>query len=102
MNTVPFDRWRQAIEKRDRLVKDQLVRWVIQEGKLQGFDLTKGDKAFIHPADIPRNCILGPGDPVISSTAPAVVPHQILFAKAKDIPWCLESPAIITPKTVAQ
>lgn len=96
-----FRRLDSLLAKRGKLATENFVRAIIELGLEQGFDLTQGDRCFIHPDDVPESVNLE-GGPVIPSKAIAIVRGQMYFVKSKQLDKALNAPPILTPKTGTQ
>lgn len=84
--------------KRDAIATENFVRCLVDLGHTMGYQLDQSDRCFIHPEDVPASVKLTARDPVVISSAPAMMPGQLLFARSREIPACLFSPPIITAK----
>ena len=89
-------------KKRSKVATRNFIAAIAGIGSSNGFKLDQGDKCFLHPDDVPRTVHLSASDPVITSTAPAIVKGQLLFAHPKDLPQALDTEPVLTRVTQRQ
>lgn len=70
------------LAKRDALATENYVRYCVGEANANGFDLTQGDVALIHPKDLPQTVHLVRG-PVYAVAHPEVIEGKMLFIRKK-------------------
>jgi hypothetical protein len=67
------------------------VRYCIGVAKAEGYDLTRGDIALVHPQDLPETVQLMPRrDPVYAIAHPEVFKGKMLLVRKKDAQKYLE------------
>lgn len=91
-----------ALEKRDKISTENFVRCIVDIGKAEGFDLANGDKAILHPEDIPESVKLDDSHPIIISKGRAVVKGQMMFTPGSRIGDRINTPPLITQRTETQ
>lgn len=84
--------------KRNKVATRNFVRALVELAQADGYSVDKGDRIFIHPNDIPKTVELGPEDPVVSSTAPAIFEGRLLFVRSQDLPGALMVPPVLYVK----
>ncbi len=57
--------------------KAQFIGLIAELGRESGFDIHKGDRALIHPSNVPAHLTLDPRDPVVAT--PVCPEDEIMF-----------------------
>lgn len=82
-------------KKRNKVATRNFVKCLVDTAHEYGYSVDRGDRIFVHPEDLPNTVHLTPADPVIVSSAPAMVVGRLMFIKAKDLPGALMVPPLI-------